>query len=611
MTKRKDDSPPASSSQGSSALRQQAERRLIVIPADISAMSAEDIEQLVHELQVHQVQLKIQNEELQRAQQELARVGDRYKVLYHSAPVGYLTLDRHRAIQQCNQAAAAMLGTPCEQLLGLRLETFALAEDADVCYVHLRHAADSGTRQVQDLRFHRPDGTWFWAALDTVFTGREESQPEFRLTLRDVTELRQAKDESELRVKERTAELSRTVEALRDEVARRTLAEEVLRERSEQLRALSAELTLAEQHERQRLAQVLHDGLQQLLVGAKFYLAALEHYGDKAVRDQAAEVNELLSDSLETSRSLTAELSPPILREAGLVPALEWLARWMHEKYGLDVSLSVQVPTGTIAQDIAILLFGATRELLFNAVKYSGAHKAAVTVTRLEDRLQITVADEGTGFDPAQLRAEGGPSEGYGLFGIRERLDWLGGAMEIDSALGRGSRFTMAVPLAGRIERKVLPDQQAKVSVVISPTGQPVAEGMIRIVLVDDHIVMRQGLAALLRDEPDMAIVGEASDGQSAIKLVHDIRPDVVLMDVSMPGMNGIEATRIIHGQLPQVRIIGLSMFDQAERAQAMLQAGATKYLTKSDAADELVAAIRACAGPKPATQTTPSTKLS
>jgi PAS domain S-box-containing protein len=564
-------------------------------------MSAEDIQKLVHELQVHQVELKIQNEELRQAQQDLAQARDRYMSLYHSAPVGYLTLDRRRTIQQCNQAAATMLGIPCEHLIGSGLEKLVFADDADACYVHLRRAADSGIRQAQELRLARPDGTHIWAALDTIFTGREEPQAGYRVALRDITELREARDELERRVKERTAELSASVETMRDEVARRTLAERALRHRSEQLRALASELTLAEQHERQRLAQILHDGLQQLLVGAKFYLAALERSRDKTVREQAAEVNELLSDSIETSRLLTAELCPPILREAGLVPALEWLTRWMLDKHGLEVSLTAQGGIGTIAEDVAVLLFQATRELLFNAVKHSGAGSAAVTVALTEDRLVIAVADEGAGFDPAQLRAEGGPSEGFGLFAIRERLDWLGGRMEIDSAPGRGSRFAMEVPLTGPARGKVLADQRAKVSVVITPPGGGEGLGKIRIVLVDDHIVMRQGLATLLRDEPGMAIVGEASDGESAVKLVRDVHPDIVLMDVSMPGMNGIEATRIIHGELPDVRVIGLSMFEEGQRAGAMLQAGAVKYLTKSDAADKLVAAIRACAEAHPA----------
>ncbi len=115
----------------------------------------------------------------------------------------------------------------------------------------------------------------------------------------------------------------------------------------------------------------------------------------------------------------------------------------------------------------------------------------------------------------------------------------------------------------------------------------------IRVFLVDDHTVVRQGLAALLKAEKDIEIVGEASDGETAIKLVNEIQPDVVLMDISLPGMNGIEATQIIHREKPGVHVIGLSMFVESEQSIAMRRAGATNYLAKSAPADAIVAAIR------------------
>jgi DNA-binding NarL/FixJ family response regulator len=113
-------------------------------------------------------------------------------------------------------------------------------------------------------------------------------------------------------------------------------------------------------------------------------------------------------------------------------------------------------------------------------------------------------------------------------------------------------------------------------------------------VLVDDHIVVRQGLAGLLRVEPDIEIIGEASDGHSAIDLIRDLRPDVVLMDINMPGMDGIQATRIIHKELPEVRVIGLSMFQEGEQQAAMHEAGAVNYLAKSGPSEALIEAIRA-----------------
>jgi len=184
-----------------------------------------------------------------------------------------------------------------------------------------------------------------------------------------------------------------------------------------------------------------------------------------------------------------------------------------------------------------------------------------------------------------------------GLFSIQERLSYLGGSMTIASTPGRGSRFELTTPQIS-MGTAVLPiDKQSIVS--ISITSQREVKGdlekRLRVILVDDHMVMRQGLAGLLRAEPDIEIIGEASDGQSAIDLVRELRPDVVLMDISMPGMDGIQATRIIHKELPGVRIIGLSMFQEGEQQAAMREAGAVSYLTKSGPAAELIDAIRKC----------------
>ena len=220
-------------------------------------------------------------------------------------------------------------------------------------------------------------------------------------------------------------------------------AEKELRWQSEQLRTLTSQLTLAEQRERLRLAQALHDGLQQNLVAAVLRLSLIEQNPDRdLVHRTASDINNILRESIEMSRSLAAELSPP-----------------NEEK------------------------------------------------------------------------------------------------------------------TAARMQR-------------------------IRIVLADDHPVMRQGLADLLRDQPDMEIIGAASDGESVISLVSEIRPDVVLMDISMPGITGIEATGIIHSEHPEVKVIGLSMYEEEEIANAIRTAGAVNCLSKSGSPKEIIDAIRAC-GPK------------
>jgi signal transduction histidine kinase/ActR/RegA family two-component response regulator len=397
--------------------------------------------------------------------------------------------------------------------------------------------------------------------------------------------LQQARHALERRVQERTAELSQAV---------RTLEEQ-----SEKLRGLASELTLTEQRERRRLATILHDEHQQLLAAAKLRLVPLERMEDPLVRGACREVSGLLEEVLENSRSLSRELSPPILHTGGLVPAVHWLARWMDEKHHLKVDVQADETAVPESEDLIILLFQALREALFNIIKHAGVRAAKVQVVRRGDRVHIVVSDMGTGFDPATLER----AEGSGLISSRGRLKLLGGSLDIDSAPGQGSRITLTAPLqrirgtGGTAPSRLDTAEPGTRAVGASPEAS--RTGKIRILVVDDHAVVRQGLARLLTAEPDMEIVGEAANGETAVALALELRPDVITMDISMPGMSGIRATRLIRAQLPSVHIIGLSMFEEAEQATAMVAAGAAAYLTKSAAADALVAAIRNCVRPR------------
>jgi CheY-like chemotaxis protein len=250
----------------------------------------------------------------------------------------------------------------------------------------------------------------------------------------------------------------------------------------------------------------------------------------------------------------------------------------------------------TLVEDIKILLFESVRELLFNVVKH-----AQVTVATVELRLirsqtvEITVWDTGRGFDPNQVKLARAAGSGFGLFSIRERLDLIGGKLQITSAPGQGSRFVLTAPVNQAVVA-ALPNGSQDTERQIQPTPLTRSlktSGTIRVMLADDHAVMREGLARLLGEQGDLEIVGQATQGLEAVQLAAQLQPDVILMDISMPRMNGIEATRIIHQDFPEIRIIGLSMFEEPEQAQAMREAGAVNYLTKSGPSADLLRAIR------------------
>jgi len=199
---------------------------------------------------------------------------------------------------------------------------------------------------------------------------------------------------------------------------------------------------------------------------------------------------------------------------------------------------------------------------------------------------RITVTDWGVGFDPSKKWEDIGK---FGLFTIKERLELLGGHMGVNSMPGKGSEIVLIAPAAETesVKETKVSDYSLSKHPIIS------SEQKTRILLVDDHTVVRQGLYMMLSFHHDIKIVGEASDGAEAVKLAREILPDVILMNISMPKMDGLETTRIIRSEFPHIRIIGFSLYGEESKAVAMINAGATVYCLNSGNTDALLAKIR------------------
>ncbi|MCK9275073.1 MAG: response regulator [Syntrophales bacterium] len=374
---------------------------------------------------------------------------------------------------------------------------------------------------------------------------------------------------------------------------------ELLKERADQLSRMSSQLTLAEQRERRRLAVIIHDHLQQSLVGAKINVEVLSGRLGKKHEKDVDQIYTLLMDSLKTARSLSAQMAPHILYERGLVQGLQWLARTLRETYQIDIETEIDEELLVEPEDIRVLLFASVRELLFNVVKHAMVESARLRMVSNEDGLlSITVEDAGMGFDPETMWQNAEHGSGFGLYAIRERLKYIGGQFLVKSAPGEGSTFTLIVPLEQIEKFRHTQNRRRRggVNAANKLAAEPAAvekNSKITVMLVDDHAVMRQGLSTLLGLHSDIAVVGEASGGEEAVELARKLEPDIILMDISMPGIDGIEATRIIHKTLPQVKIIGLSMFDAEEQAAAMIDAGAKGYCSKNDNSEDILSVIR------------------
>ncbi len=219
-------------------------------------------------------------------------------------------------------------------------------------------------------------------------------------------------------------------------------------EKNRQLRELASALALAEQRERRRISQILHDHVQQILYGIQMraQLIGLEGDGSAAISEHLAALQILVREAILTTRTLTVELSPPVLQDEGLAAAFQWLANHMAERHSLEVVLDIRADYQGPSDDVRVLLFQLVRELLFNVVKHAGVSRAALSIAQQDDNLLIRVIDSGRGFDLTQVKKSGSKLGGLGINSVRERLALFGGQLDIDTGLGKGVCATIIVP---------------------------------------------------------------------------------------------------------------------------------------------------------------------
>ena len=232
------------------------------------------------------------------------------------------------------------------------------------------------------------------------------------------------------------------------DVTARKVAEEKVHLYQRQLRTLASELLFTEERERRRLATDLHDSIGQALAISKLKLDALKTAVlSSPLALDLEEICGLLDGTIQQTRSLTFELSPPVLYELGLVPALESLVEQVEKRYNLRIHFMEDSRPKPVSEDLAVLLFRAVQELLFNVVKHAKAQKARVAIVRDGEHIRIRVEDNGIGFDPSEIDSHEDRARRFGLFSITERLQHLGGRVEIESTPGRGTQVSLTAPL--------------------------------------------------------------------------------------------------------------------------------------------------------------------
>jgi signal transduction histidine kinase len=427
------------------------------------------------------------------------------------------------------------------------------------------------TKSIFELvhRVLRLDGTlgWIWSRAVPLLDANGHIV-EWIGAARDITESKYSREE-----------LQRLNETLEQRVADRT----------RQLRTMAVQLIEAEERERQRISQLLHDDLQQMLAAAKVHLQTVCH--NLPPEPMLTDVGLILDESIAKARRLSHELSPTVLRYSGLKSGLRWLAGQMKEQFDLDVELAVEENFRLDQTFLKEFLFRAVQELLFNTAKHAGVKRVRVAIENAKESLTIRVIDSGSGFDP-QARLEQDKKTGLGLLSIKERAAHIGGCLEIESAPGEGSCFTLTVPFKVEVGDK----RETQTDSRDTSPDKPRSAAGLRVLFCDDHHLIRRSLVQMVNKQQGVRVVGEASDGTEAVKLCRQLTPDVVVMDISMPGMDGIEATRRIKSEQPQVRVVGLSMHDDEYLSGTMRAAGADFFVSKNAKSAELLQAIFAIA---------------
>ena len=512
-------------------------------------------------------------------QQKLAEAAERrFTTLVQNVhDYAIMLLDAKGRISEWNEGAARLKGYTAEEVVGRHFRIFYTREDQrrKQPEAELRVASRKGRSEAEGWRV-RKNGSRFWVnEIVTPIRDKANKVIAFAKISRDLTERREAEDalrmmndSLERRVQERTAEMENY---------------------QSRLRSLALRLSKTQEEERQRIAEDIHDNLAQLLALCQMRLSVVKKLLNDGDSDKAVvDIQKYIDQAIKYARSLMLDLSPPVLRRRQLLPAMEWLAQQM-ETHGLKTFIRDDCKSKPVNEEVFIALFQGVRELLFNVLKHARTDRTWVSLKCSNSHVTVEVKDNGCGFDSTAQH-----SGGFGLFAIQERLRQVGGSLEFNSVIGRGTRVRLTASLqlprrrASRRSINLLsPDRRLFVA------GDGEGDEPIRVLIVDDHKMMRDGLRKIVEGQSDIEIVGEAVDGDMAVAMASKLKPHVVLMDVNMPKADGIEATRRITSRKSAPAVIGLSIHEDKDTEQSLRRAGACAYLSKRETADKLYSTIR------------------
>ncbi len=454
--------PNASAADG---LRRRAEARLRAGPkrrrtAVLDPMSAADAPRLLHELQVHQVELELQNAELQEARDRMEVVLEKYTDLYDFAPVGYFSLDAEGRILEVNLTGAALLRVERSGLIARRFLRFVARASQPGFTAFLEQVFAGPEPQVCEAILQNAVGTEFWANFHAVSAPASgETRTWCRVAVSNITALKRAEA-----AQRRMDALTATNRALEQEIGRRLEVEASLTESEqhqsrllaeshrmqEQLRHLSRQVLRAQEEERKRISRELHDVIAQMLTGINVQLATLKREARITTRgfiNNIARTQRLVEQSVAIVHRFARELRPAVLDDLGLVPALRSHLTDFAKQTGLRVSLST-FTSGKIANlDSArrTALYRVAQEALSNIARHAQASRVEASLLKGPHALCLQIKDDGRAFEVERMM-HARKSKRLGLVGMRERMEMVGGRFTVESVPGQGTTIQAQIP---------------------------------------------------------------------------------------------------------------------------------------------------------------------
>ncbi|MDE2125678.1 MAG: response regulator [Armatimonadetes bacterium] len=359
---------------------------------------------------------------------------------------------------------------------------------------------------------------------------------------------------------------------------------------------LSRQRELATMAERSRLAREMHDTVAQSIIGVLTHLQTLRTDCTQLHSEPPAAlltaIREAQKALAETRRAIQG-LQPQELEQMDLTHAIQAATRGFEQRTSMPVLMNVDGREPDLRPEVRSTLLRICQESLANIQQHAHARRVRLRLEFGAAGAHLTIEDDGVGFDP-EGNAPGEREPGYGLEGMAERARLTGGTLQVESRPGWGTRVTCVIPYRNTPSVPLRGAQHPQTRNDVTSHETHPAGAVVRVIVVDDHTVTREGIRSLIETSGDIEVIAEAENGLEAVGLAEELEPDLVLMDLQMPVMDGIEATRRIRALNPNLPVVILSTFAGEARIRDALAAGAIGYLLKDSEPEELVSAIRA-----------------